>query len=53
MPGNTDLIHFRFARDHPGYRRYWAVEDDVRFGGDWSDLFGHFLHSACESPCET
>jgi hypothetical protein len=45
MPGNIDLIHFRFAHEHPGYRRYWSVEDDVRFGGDWADLFGHFKRS--------
>jgi hypothetical protein len=42
VPGNVDLMHLRFIADHPGYERYWWVEDDVRYGGDWSELFARF-----------
>lgn len=45
IPGNTDLIHLSFAAENPEYDRYWFVEDDVRFGGDWSELFNHLRPS--------
>ncbi|MFI5426699.1 hypothetical protein [Aeromicrobium sp. UC242_57] len=45
IPGNTDLIHLRFVAENPGYDRYWFVEDDVRFGGSWSELFDHLRPS--------
>lgn len=45
VPGNTDLLQIRFARDHPGFDRYWGIEDDVRFGGDWAVLFEHLRRS--------
>lgn len=37
--GNADLVPLRFFRDRPHYDHYWIVECDVRFGGNWSDLF--------------
>jgi hypothetical protein len=33
--GHTDLIFLHYARAHPGHARYWMVEYDVRFSGDW------------------
>jgi hypothetical protein len=45
IPGNTDLIHLRFAVENPQYERYWWVEDDVRFGGNWADLFNYLRPS--------
>lgn len=43
--GNTDLVPMRFFRDRPGYDRYWIVEYDVRFGGDWAELFADLASS--------
>lgn len=46
--GNTDLVPMRFFRDHPGYDRYWLIEYDVRFGGEWSGLFSDLAGSEAD-----
>jgi hypothetical protein len=40
--GHTDLIFLHYARAHPGHARYWAVEYDVRFSGDWRRFFAAY-----------
>ncbi len=40
--GHTDLILLHFARTRPDYDRYWVVEYDVRFSGDWRRFFAAF-----------
>ena len=40
--GHTDLILLHFARARPDYDRYWIVEYDVRFSGDWRRFFAAF-----------
>jgi hypothetical protein len=37
--GHNDLPVLRFFRDHPDYDRYWVIEYDVRYTGDWHSLF--------------
>ncbi|HYZ30952.1 MAG TPA: hypothetical protein VE684_01570 [Crenalkalicoccus sp.] len=37
--GHVDLILLHFFRAHPEYDRYWLVEYDVRFSGDWRRFF--------------
>lgn len=61
VPGNVDWIWLRFAQLHPEYDRIWWLEDDVRFSGDWRELFTTLgkesadlltthLHSRAERP---
>ena len=40
--GHTDLIALHFIRAHPKFGRYWLVEYDVRFSGDWRRFLGAF-----------
>jgi len=37
--GHTDLIALHFFKSHPQFERYWFIEYDVRFSGDWRDFF--------------
>ncbi len=46
--GHTDLIALHFFRTHPDYGRYWLVEYDVRFSGDWRRFFGAFEDEAAD-----
>ena len=39
VPGNVHLAFLDFRRAHPGFERYWFVEYDVAFHGDWRDFF--------------
>jgi hypothetical protein len=34
-----DLCGPRFFHDFPDYRHYWMIEYDVRYTGNWADLF--------------
>jgi hypothetical protein len=36
--GHNDLPVLYFFRSHPEYARYWIVEYDVRYTGNWGDL---------------
>lgn len=37
--GLDDLPVHRFFRDHPRYDYYWTIEYDVRYTGNWAELF--------------
>jgi hypothetical protein len=39
IPGNVDLVVLRHWQRFPGHRRIWLIEDDVRYSGDWGELF--------------
>lgn len=39
---NCDLMWMWFVRSRPDHDRYWFVEYDVAYSGDWADLFRHF-----------
>jgi hypothetical protein len=40
--GHTDLIPLHYFRAHPGHDRYWVVEYDVRYSGDWRTFLAAF-----------
>lgn len=48
VPGNLDLVVLYFHDRVSGYDRYWLVEYDVRFSGDWMTLFGAFRDSPAD-----
>ena len=39
VPGSNHFILLDYYLHNPNYARYWNVEYDVVFGGDWSDFF--------------
>lgn len=39
IPGSNHFIMMWFFRRLPRYRRYWNVEYDVDYSGDWEDFF--------------
>ena len=39
VPGNVHLAFLDFYDHHPGFDRYWFIEFDVVFTGDWKTLF--------------
>jgi hypothetical protein len=43
--GHTDLIALHFFNAHPTYERYWFLEYDIRFSGEWSEFFSCFQGS--------
>lgn len=43
----------RFYQEQPDYDRYWIIENDVRFGGDWSSLFEELAASEADLLCTT
>ena len=52
VPGSAHFPLLQFFRDHSGYHRYWLIEYDVRFSGDWRDLFDSFAdHDADFLSC--
>lgn len=42
VPGNVDLLPLHLHRTTEAYDRYWIVEYDVEYTGDWRAFFGHF-----------
>jgi hypothetical protein len=42
IPGSNHFPVLQYFREFPGYDYYWIIEDDVRFTGEWKDLFSHF-----------
>lgn len=40
--GHTDLILMHFWRAQPHHARYWVVEYDVRFSGEWQRFFAAY-----------
>lgn len=46
--GNNDLPVLDFFRLHPGHDHYWIVEYDVRWSGDWGELFAELAASPAD-----
>lgn len=42
VPGSNHFILLWFFRLYPDYGRYWNIEYDVEFAGDWQYLFKRF-----------
>ena len=42
VPGNVHYPVLQFFLQNPNYDYYWCIEDDVRFSGDWTELFRAF-----------
>lgn len=51
--GYGDLAPMRFFLDRPDYEHYWIVEYDVRFGGNWAELFADLASSRADLLCTT
>lgn len=49
--GHTDLILLHFWRAQPGHARYWVVEYDVRWSGDWRRFLGSFEEDPADLLC--
>src|SRR5215212_3428859 len=49
--GNCDLVPMRLFQEWPDYDRYWIIENDVRFSGDWANLFGELALSDADVLC--
>lgn len=43
--GNASFPIMEFYHRHPDYGHYWRIEYDVRFKGNWADLFDYFSGS--------
>ncbi|MFT8246597.1 hypothetical protein [Roseomonas sp. BN140053] len=48
MAGNLDLVFLEFARRRPYYDRYWFVEYDVHWEGNWSVFFERFRRTGAD-----
>ena len=48
VPGNLGLLYLQFARRHPGFDRFWVVEYDVCYTGDWGELLERFGDSRAD-----
>lgn len=48
VPGNLGLLYLHFARRHPGLDRFWIVEYDVCYTGDWAELLERFDRSPAD-----
>jgi hypothetical protein len=46
--GHHDLPVLKYYRDHPDFDSYWIIEDDVRFSGPWTDLFGELAEAQAD-----
>lgn len=42
VPGNVDLLPLHLHRTGRRYSRYWLIEYDVAYSGEWSAFFEHF-----------
>src|SRR5579863_4862318 len=51
--GNADLAPMRFFLEHHDFDRYWIIEYDVRFSGNWSELFADLSSSTADLLCTT
>jgi hypothetical protein len=48
MAGNLDLVFLEFRRRRPDFARYWFLEYDVHWEGDWSVFLEHFAASPAD-----
>jgi len=46
--GHCDLIPLHFFNAYPDFDRYWVIEYDVRFTGDWGRFFAAFEESEAD-----
>lgn len=44
IPGCDHFPLLKFYLDNPDYDYYWSLEDDVRFRGNWAELFETFRY---------
>lgn len=42
VPGNNDLLLLHLHRTVGAHDRYWMIENDVEYTGDWRSFFEHF-----------
>jgi hypothetical protein len=42
IPGNPHLTALEFFKRQPNFQYYWFIEYDVRYTGNWKDLFDGF-----------
>ncbi len=45
VPGSNHFILLWFYNNYPQYYRYWNIEYDVEFAGDWKYIFNRFYKS--------
>lgn len=45
LGGHCDVVAMHFFNAHPEFDRYWVVEYDVRFTGNWRGFFDAFEDS--------
>jgi hypothetical protein len=48
LPIDIHIDMFRVFHAHPDYRRYWVIEFDVRYTGDWAALLAELSESAAD-----
>lgn len=53
MAGNLDLAFLVFRRAMPQFERYWFVEYDVHWEGNWRTFFEYFQNSDAELMAAT
>jgi hypothetical protein len=46
--GHSELVPLHFYVQHDDYDYYWMIEYDVRFSGNWRNLFRHFESSGAD-----
>lgn len=48
---NNDLVMIDFFNNHNEYDRYWFIDYDVVFTGDWNNLITYFNDKYCDLIC--
>lgn len=48
LPGSNHFPLLKFYKEHTNYDYYWMVEDDVRFSGEWNNLFKEYADSSSD-----
>ena len=51
LRGANDLALMALYREQPTYNRYWIMEYDVRFSGDWNIIFDDLALSDADLLC--
>ncbi len=49
--GHTDLILLHYWRAHPDHARYWVLEYDVRWSGEWRRFLAAFEDEPADLLC--
>lgn len=45
IPGCDHFPLLKFYLDNPDYEQYWSLEDDVKFRGNWNELFETYRYN--------